>query len=403
MYIYNEALGKMQGYTPDETYIIGRKTLYHNNKIKYETTNALEKVGTINYTTNDKMIIEKCKEAIFWYRIVNRKGALWKLDPPTVVELYPNMTVDSGKWNGVKKDLAVKLGDVTLLWNCGIKHRENMFNNSILSFYSEDLKVDMLGLGEKTSKIVENIIQINSKSEENNLDTTDESIDDYVLVNDTNKLIIPEKISDIRLKEGEYQEFFVDFETFTDICQTTDSIPKHNSFNMIFMIGVGWYEHHQWNFKQFISNTPDYIGEQEIINNFYNFISKRPKSVLYHWKADESFWKKAIERSLQSRFENLYWFDLMQVFLEHKIAIKGVYDYGLKSIATMMNKYNMISTSLEAECNNGMMAMIKAWQCYQKYKQPTNAPIMKDIARYNQYDCKIMCNILQYIRNKMLV
>ena len=37
LYIYNEALGHMQGYTPTETYIIGRKTIYRNNSVKHET------------------------------------------------------------------------------------------------------------------------------------------------------------------------------------------------------------------------------------------------------------------------------------------------------------------------------------------------------------------------------
>ena len=83
----------------------------------------------------------------------------------TVKRLYPNMNVDSGKWNNVKKELSIKLGEITLLWNCGIKQREHIFNNNIISFYSEDLSIDMLALGKKTSNIVQNIIMINITEE----------------------------------------------------------------------------------------------------------------------------------------------------------------------------------------------------------------------------------------------
>ena len=39
----------------------------------------IERIGVINYNTNDKTIIQKQK-AVFWYRIIQRKGALWKID-----------------------------------------------------------------------------------------------------------------------------------------------------------------------------------------------------------------------------------------------------------------------------------------------------------------------------------
>ena len=63
-----------------------------------------------------------------------------------------------------------------------------------------------------------------------------------------------------------------------------------------------------------------------------------------------------------------------------------------------MRQNKMITTTLQAECSNGMIAMIKAWGCYQKYSNPLSAPIMKDIIRYNEYDCKVMCDILAYLR-----
>ena len=60
----------------------------------------------------------------------------------------------------------------------------------------------------------------------------------------------------------------------------------------------------------------------------------------------------------------------------------------------------MIDTELESECNNGMVAMIKAWKCYNNIKDPIKSPIMKDIEKYNEFDCKAIYDITNYLRNK---
>ena len=95
------------------------------------------------------------------------------------------------------------------------------------------------------------------------------------------------------------------------------------------------------------------------------------------------------------------WYNMPDIFISNNLAIKGAYDYKLKNIATAMKSNNMIKTNLEADCTNGAMAMIRAWQCYQKYQVPTSAPIMKDIARYNHYDCKVMYDIMMYLRTNV--
>ena len=38
------------------------------------------------------------------------------------------------------------------------------------------------------------------------------------------------------------------------------------------------------------------MGEFEIMKEFYDFIMEKSNVRLYHWKADEFFWKQAIER-----------------------------------------------------------------------------------------------------------
>ena len=92
---------------------------------------------------------------------------------------------------------------------------------------------------------------------------------------------------------------------------------------------------------------------------------------------------------------------MCKIFKEEPIAIKGCFNYGLKHIAKSMKHHGMINTYLESETKNGMMAMVKAWNCY-NLKDPINSPIMKDIIKYNEFDCRVIYDIVKYIRNNHL-
>ena len=56
----------------------------------------------------DHQYISKTNKALKWYRNVQDNGMSWKLTPPTVSELYPNMCIDSGQWN-IKKQHSSKI------------------------------------------------------------------------------------------------------------------------------------------------------------------------------------------------------------------------------------------------------------------------------------------------------
>ena len=79
-------------------------------------------------------------------------------------------------------------------------------------------------------------------------------------------------------------------------------------------------------------------------------------------------------------------------------TVFGCFGFGLKEICRTMKGHNMISTKLESECNNGMMAMIKAINCYKSVDNPSESPIMKDIEKYNEYDCKALFDIMNFLR-----
>ena len=94
------------------------------------------------------------------------------------------------------------------------------------------------------------------------------------------------------------------------------------------------------------------------------------------------------------------WIDLVKLFKnrEEPIVVKGCFGFGLKNIVKQMKKYGMINTQMDSECKNGMMAMVKAWNCYTNFVDPVNSPVMKDIEKYNEFDCKSLYDIIHYLR-----
>ena len=76
-----------------------------------------------------------------------------------------------------------------------------------------------------------------------------------------------------------------------------------------------------------------------------------------------------------------------------------MFRFGLKIIVTSMKKhFLLISTKLNSECSNGMMAMIKAYNCYNNINNPDSCAIMKDIEKYNEFDCKSIYDIMEFIK-----
>ena len=171
------------------------------------------------------------------------------------------------------------------------------------------------------------------------------------------------------------------------------------------MIGVYFNDNGNWSYRNFIIKKNSLEEERRIMDEFVNFYDKECKGAnLYYWHAEKSFWERSCR--YQSEFgnkikdNNFKWFDLCKFMKNTPITIKGCFGFGLKKIVEHMKKHNMIDTKLEAECQNGMMAMIKAWNCYKNFSQPDVSPVMNDIAKYNEFDCKAMYDILTFLRKK---
>ena len=372
--IYNECLAKMQGYKPLEAYILGRKL--PNN------TCSLDQLGHINFN-NDQDIVKKTFYAINWIKYINKYGPALKISHPSIKELYPNMSNKYDfPWHNVKIKIAKHINDITLLWRCGIKERDLCFNKSITRWDEINCCSD-LNIPNKNANIINKII----------------------LVNKNNSIIMyPRKIkkwANIEIIKPSLLYFCCDFETVQQFDDNCESI--------IFMVGlISIYKVNgiiYTEYNTFIANKLIVDEEYRVVDEWISYIKSmcdrfnvnNPK--IYHWsKAEPSIYNK-VKNKYNNPFNwiNLNFIDLLDIFINEPIAIKGAFTYNLKDISKSLAKNNLIKT-IWKEDMDGSDAMIYALQWYQT-KQPNN-DIMNKIIEYNFVDCQVLYEILELLQSK---
>ncbi len=394
-YIYNEAVGLIQGYTPPATFIMGRRWRYTQKDVKHNNYTCLDRLGRIAFDGVDKDIPQKVREGVDWVRDVRTNGHQWSVNPPSRPELYPNMCIDSGIWNMEKERIAASIGEITTIWYLGTKHRNNALSAGIKSWKDKKCTSKNMAFGGSRAPIVDLIMSINRQ--------TKDKIWPAVIKGDT---------ADWRDSSN---EIFVDFETLSDIFSDFTDLPNQKSTDMIFMIGVGWEEGGEWHYTNFIANEATREEEYRIMDEFTDMVHKRGNPKIRYWYAESSFWNTAecrqFDRAHQENNVDIkdhisddwklssHWTDLYNLFQREPIVIKGCFKFGLKPIARAMREHGMITTSIESQCDSGMAAMINAAKCYKMASNPANSETMLDIAKYNEFDCKVLWEIISYLRS----
>ena len=75
-----------------------------------------------------------------------------------------------------------------------------------------------------------------------------------------------------------------------------------------------------------------FYEEKKIIDKFLGFIGNYSNNIIYHWSnAEPILMKKSLKRYNYDNKVN--WCDLLKIFKEIPIVVKGSFSYGLKSIA----------------------------------------------------------------------
>ena len=100
---------------------------------------------------------------------------------------------------------------------------------------------------------------------------------------------------------------------------------------------------------------------------------------------------------------NIRWFDfLSEAIRKEPVAIRGAFTFGLKEIAKAFHSHKLIETSWEESSLDGLGAMVGAIlsaKNLENSNQPLiEMPLMREISNYNEIYCKVMMEIVQYLR-----
>ncbi|GAH17540.1 unnamed protein product, partial [marine sediment metagenome] len=146
----------------------------------------------------------------------------------------------------------------------------------------------------------------------------------------------------------------------------------------------------------------------EYINDIMTEYNCFESPALYHWShAEPSSWKRAYQRHLPESHNwiGLNWVDLLKVFQTEPIGIKGCLNYGLKNVAKTFYKHGYIKSIWDngSSCTDGADAAVGAYRVDKETRKNNvsfkSDPLAQEIIKYNEVDCKVLQEIIAYLRN----
>jgi predicted RecB family nuclease len=384
IWIYTDALNKIQENQSTRGFVIGKNYIRERSVNKVLLTenylDPFEKLGIIDFSSQvEQENIEKTVEAIEWLKEIKTNNNLC-VDPPNDPRLYPNMknTFDS-EYHTVKKDLANKNKEITLLYSVGKRSRDLALSQGIERWDDPNINSAVLGINQKSklASLIDGIIDINKLDNQENITYA--------------------KLSNFGNWKTSKVKCYVDIET---IGKTVYSLDIERS-NFIFMIGLGVQIGSKWEFNVFTAKTLDSGEEQRIIKEFnlcMNQIQEKYSSSklipVFHWSNYENTNLRPYV-NISDKFE---FFDMCKWFKDDEICVKGAFDFKLKSVTRALHKAGLTEISWDDSVSGGLDAMNQAYIYYKS--NLTDKKIIQDIEYYNQIDCRSMAeihNILQLL------
>ena len=209
----------------------------------------------------------------------------------------------------------------------------------------------------------------------------------------------------------------MDFEFCMDLNDDFSTLPEKGGQPIIFMIGCGHLENGEWQFRYWITDRLTEDEEIRIIREWVDHMravgtrldpdNEQPR--IFHWHRAETGQLETNYNSARRRhgeradWPQLGWYDFLnQVMNKERVVVNGAWGFGLKEVANAMRKHGMIDTDWGNSQVDGLGAMVGAWHCdaeaRRKGTSMADEPLMNKIQKYNEVDCRVMMEIVRYLR-----
>ncbi|MGE0598677.1 MAG: hypothetical protein AB7J35_02480 [Dehalococcoidia bacterium] len=401
-YIYNAALGATQGYVPPSSYLLGRSWTGPGGLEGHGCLDRLAPVPT-DLGWQDGTLAEFVDEACAWLRRVRQDGSSWHpCRGPIVAELRPNPAKADYPWKKATKRISEERRDPILAWQVGCTGRDLARDRDITDWADPRFNAAAVGLAGDKARRLDIILNRNRSVE--------------------GPVVVPARIETERQKWAQPGpvEFYVDFETVSDVNDDFESLPSRGGRAMIFMIGCGHIESGEWRYSCFTAKRLDLEGEAEVIETclaHMEAVRQRlapdlARPLVFHWSPAESSGMSTGLKSARIRhpgrspeWQEPHWYDfLSRVVRAEPVVVRGPMGFGLKTFAGSLRKHGLIESEWPDNVSDGLGAMVCAWTADAESAQGghpvSEHQLMKSVQQYNEVDCRVIMEAIGYLRSR---
>jgi hypothetical protein len=451
VWVYNEALGRLQGYTPEAAYLLGRAWKQGQER----GISALERLGRVDrdFVLNRRVrsrsdlvgpdeqpLAELVDEAIAWVRRVRHEGDTWQVLPvPSVPELFPHArNANDAPWHRAKGSIASALAELTLLPGVSPRLRRRAAERGLVRWDQPNVSAANLGVANQFVAACDGVLAANRRIAE----AEEVSLSGNAAA--PAPVVLPARISriDPAWRTPAPLECYVDFETVSSLADDFATLPLAGGQPLIFQIGCAHYEpagpgevpvlfspsgaplvkhFAQWTAER-LNEPSEAVIIEAWLAHMFALAAKQglalERCAVIHWSPAESsslesaYNSARIRHTERARQEGrsepdwpaLPWFDfLTRVVRAEPVTLRGAFNFGLKSVAGAAHAQGLIRTLWSDGPSDGLGAMVGAWRCEEacvrrEARSLREQPLMASIAAYNEVDCTVMGEFIAWLR-----
>jgi hypothetical protein len=400
--IHADALARLQGYAPPAAYLLGR-TWQRGDERGAGCLDRLARVDVDRWLANREMsLADLAGHAAAWIRRLRAKGHAWHVFPePSVPELYPHArNAQDAPWHAAKREISERLGELTLLPAMNPERRAVAHAAGYRRWTDAGVSAAVLGVTTAGyAARLDAVLEANRQ---------------------TPPALIPHRMTfaDPVWRDLRPVEFFVDFETVSNLDDDFVRLPAVGGQPQIVQVGCGRLGgSSSWRFVQWTADALDSEEERRILDAWLAHMTDVCRAAgvalanarIYHWSAAEPVNLETAYNAARTRHPDadwpveLPWFDVLQrVIRAEPVAVTGAFAFGLKAIAKAMHAAGFIPTTWGDGPTDGLGAMIGIWAAAHEARERGEAlsghELMAEIGRYNEVDCKVMAEVLGWLR-----